>query len=257
MIWTQRFVLRIKKLQFEVSKLSDDNYQRSIEKIGNDEITDLTQTIEEMRIEIMNNEKSKQEMLQNISHDLKTPVAVIKSYAEAILDGISDSSEASIIMKQTDILNHKVMQLLQLNKLEYLSDDVAVEAVSIQGVIRDLSQNYKFEKSISLELDLDETTFVGEYERFYIAFQNIMDNAYRYAKSTVKVTLKNKKLTFYNDGEPIDQAFIKNKFKPYQKGNKGQFGLGMSIVQKTMDQFKLKLTVKNIMNGVEFLIEPL
>jgi two-component system sensor histidine kinase CssS len=71
------------------------------------------------------------------------------------------------------------------------------------------------------------------------------------------ITLKNKKLTFYNDGEPISQKFIDQHFRPYEKGQKGQFGLGLSIVQKTCEHFNLMLKVQNIKDGVMFTIEPL
>lgn len=73
-----------------------------------------------MRNEILHNESTKQEMLQNISHDFKTPIAVIKSYAEAIEDGMADKSDAKIIQNQCTNLQHKVTTLLQYNRLEYL-----------------------------------------------------------------------------------------------------------------------------------------
>jgi hypothetical protein len=85
----------------------------------------------------------------------------------------------------------------------------------------------------------------------------IIDNALRYAKTEIVITLKNKKLTFYNDGEPISQKFIDQHFRPYEKGQKGQFGLGLSIVQKTCEHFNLMLKVQNIKDGVMFTIEPL
>ena len=86
---------------------------------------------------------------------------------------------------------------------------------------------------------------------------NIVENAIRYAKTIIKIKLHNKKLTFFNDGEPISEKFIQSRFKPYEKGDRGQFGLGMSIVQKTAQHFNLNLIVENVENGVEFTIEPL
>jgi two-component system sensor histidine kinase CssS len=94
-------------------------------------------------------------------------------------------------------------------------------------------------------------------ENLYTAFNNIVDNALRYAKSKIVISLKNRKLTFFNDGEPISQKFIDELFKPYEKGQKGQFGLGMSIVQKTCAHFNLLLKVENVKQGVMFTIEPL
>ncbi|HAX02053.1 MAG: hypothetical protein A2Y45_02275 [Tenericutes bacterium GWC2_34_14] len=257
LMWSRITVERIKRLQGEVQVLRRNNYQEPIEIDGSDEITDLAKTIEKMRQEIQHSEKSKQEMLQNISHDFKTPIAVIQSYAEAIGDGISDISEAEVIVKQAEMLNQKVKQLLELNKLEYLKDPSEFEDIRIKDVIINIVNNQKYRTNITFVTELDDSTYFGVKENFYTAFSNIIDNALRYAKSKIVITLKNKKLTFFNDGESISHQFIDHVFKPYEKGQKGQFGLGMSIVQKTCAHFNLLLKVENINDGVMFTIEPL
>lgn len=257
LMWSKITVERIKRLQGEVQVLRRNNYQEPIEVDGNDEITELAKTIEKMRQEIQYAEKTKQEMLQNISHDFKTPIAVIQSYAEAIGDGISDIKEAEVIVKQADMLNQKVKQLLELNKLEYLKDPSEFEDVRIKDIIINIVNNQKYRTSIDIKTELDESTYFGVKENFYTAFSNIIDNALRYAKSTIIIQLANKKLTFYNDGESISDKFIDHIFRPYEKGQNGQFGLGMSIVQKTCTHFNLILKVENINDGVLFTIEPL
>ncbi len=257
LIWSRITVERVKRLKGEVELMTHNNYLIPIEIDGNDEITELAQTIEKMRREIQFSEKSKQEMLQNLSHDFKTPIAVIQSYAEAISDGVSDVSEADVIVKQADILNQKVKQLLELNKLEYLKTQEEYENIKVKDVIDNIVNNHKYRTNITFEVELDESTYFGVKENFYTAFNNIVDNALRYAKTTIVIKLKNKKLTFFNDGEPISQKFIDQLFRPYEKGQKGQFGLGMSIVQKTCSHFNLLLKVENINNGVMFTIEPL
>jgi len=74
--------------------------------------------------ELINNEKYKNEMFQNISHDLKTPITVIKSYVEAIEDKIETKEKGlSIIKEQTNKLKEKVEALLYLNKIEYYKDN--------------------------------------------------------------------------------------------------------------------------------------
>jgi two-component system, OmpR family, sensor histidine kinase CssS len=257
LIWSKITVERIKRLNGEVERLIKNNYQVPIEIDGSDEVTELAQTIEKMRQEIEYSEKSKQEMLQNVSHDFKTPIAVIQSYAEAISDGISDISEASVIVRQAEILNQKVRQLLELNKLEYLKDQNEYESIKVRDLIRNIADNQKYRTNIEFILDLDDSAYFGVKENLYTAFNNIVDNALRYAKTKIVITLKNRKLTFFNDGEPISQKFIDELFKPYEKGLKGQFGLGMSIVQKTCAHFNLLLKVENVKNGVMFTIEPL
>ena len=257
LMWSRITVDRVKHLEGEVALLTKNNYKVPIKMGGDDEITDLARTIEKMRREIELNENIKQEMLQNISHDFKTPIAVIRSYAEAISDGISDPKEAKIVIKQADILNQKVKQLLELNKLEYLKDPSTFETIRIKDLIKNIINQQKYRTQIKIKTELDDSTYFATKENLLTVFSNILDNALRYAKKEIKITLNNKKLTFYNDGEPISDKFIEQLFKPYEKGSKGQFGLGMSIVQKTCEHFNLQLSVKNVNPGVEFTIEPL
>ena len=257
LLWSRLTVDRINRLKGEVDSLSKNSYQMPIEIEGEDEITDLSKSIESMRQAIYKNEKTKQEMLQNISHDFKTPIAVMQSYAEAILDGVSDPKEAAVIIKQAEILNTKVKQLLELNKLEYLKNQNEFETVSIKELISNIVDNHKYRTDLEFIVNLDSSTYFGIKDNFYTAFNNIIDNAIRYAQSKIVITLKNKRLTFYNDGESIDEKFIEQLFSPYEKGQKGQFGLGMSIAQKTINHFNLVLKVENVEQGVMFIIEPL
>ena len=225
---------------------------------GDNKVATLSRSVEHMRKEISTNEKTKQEMLQNLSHDFKTPIAVIKTYAEAMVDGVEDVNSATAkIIEQADILRNKVNKLLQYNSLEYLSKDREFDDVVMNEIVNDLVKNYKYQiADIDFELDLDDNiTFKGYRENWYTVVDNIIDNAKRYAKTKIKIVLKEGYLRIYNDGEHISDDFINNSFKPYEKGSKGQFGLGMSIAQKTIYFFGMKLVVKNEEVGVSFIIE--
>ena len=74
--------------------------------LGRDEISSLAKSVEKWELNL-EHEQIKREIMQNISHDFKTPISVIKMYAEAIQDGITDESEIDVIIKQADTLNHK------------------------------------------------------------------------------------------------------------------------------------------------------
>ena len=122
-------------------------------------------------------------------------------------------------------------------------------------IIDEVVQNYKYQTNIEFVLDLDEKAeFLGYRENWYTIIDNIVDNAKRFAKTTIKIVLRSNRIRIYNDGEHIDEKFIKNSFKPYEKGSQGEFGLGMSIVKKTIDFFGLNLKVINEDVGVSFII---
>ncbi len=256
-IWSNRFVYRLKSIQAHITNLPKSSYEKKYEDASSDEIGELARSIETMRTDIKENEKTKQEMLQNISHDFKTPIAVIKTYAEAELDGVVSNEEAyKNIIEQAEILKKKVNRLLQYNSLEYLTKDKEFEEIDMKSLIVEVVSAYKYQTNINIELDLDENVYFSGYkENFYTVIANILDNGLRYAKTLIKIVLRKDRIRIYNDGDPIDPQFLNSIFKPYEKGSKGQFGLGMSIVKKTLDFFGLSLKVKNEeFGGVSFII---
>ena len=257
LLWSRLLVSRITYLQDEISLLVKTNYEKPINIDGRDEISSLAKSVEQMRTEILDHEQTKKEIMQNISHDFKTPISVIKTYGEAIKDGITDASEIDVIINQADLLNHKVVQLLQLNKITYLTNERKPEEIYVKNVIQNIvnKNKYKFDKEF--DLDLDNSTYFATPDSLEIAIGNVIDNAMRYAKTRIVIVLLNKKLTIYNDGEHINEEFIKKIFKPYEKGHKGEFGLGMSITQQTLAFYDLTISVKNVRKGVMFVIEPI
>ncbi len=257
-IWSNNVAKRLKRIKNHVLELPKNNYENSYIDTYEDEVGDLSKSIEVMREELYENEKIKQEMLHNLSHDFKTPIAVIKTYAEAIQDGVEDNNvSANKIIEQSEILKKKVNRLIQYNRLEYFNTEKNFEDVRMYDIINDIVINYKHQvENINFILDLDENvTFKGFSENWYTVVDNIIDNARRYAKTEIKIVLKENRLRIYNDGDHIEDKFIDKAFKPYEKGSKGQFGLGMSIVQKTVDYFNMNLHVVNEDIGVSFIID--
>ena len=96
--------------------------------------------------------------------------------------------------------------------------------------------------------------FYGTYDYFETVIDNILANFMRYTESTIKITAKNNRLTLYNDGPNIDDTLLEGIFTPFRKGIKGEFGLGLSIVKKTLLLMNYDITVKNEKKGVSFVI---
>ncbi len=76
----------------------------------------------------------------------------------------------------------------------------------------------------------------------------------RYAEKTIKITAKQNKLILYNDGSNIDNNLLEGIFTPFRKGIKGEFGLGLSIVKKTLNIIGYNIVIKNEKKGVSFII---
>ena len=235
------------------------DFDHSIEMESDDELKSLALAIEDMRVSLINQEKYRSQMYQNISHDFKTPLTVIKSYIEAVEDEVEDERTAlQVIKQQTTKLEQKVHSLLYLNKLDYLKDSKINknEQVDMVSIINSEVEKFKFHnKEIDFVTDIDKKSkYYGTNEHWETIFDNLLGNFMRYAKKTIKITAKQNKLILYNDGENIDKNLLEGIFTPFRKGIKGEFGLGLSIVKKTLNIMDYDIIIRNEKKGVSFII---
>ena len=161
--------------------------------------------------------------------------------------------------EQLKKLEIKVHSLLYLNKLNYLSErrDNLKEQYDVSLTIHAAVDKFKMSRpDVKFVLDIDKksTIFRGSADMWEAIIDNILNNFMRYAKKEVKITVKNKKIILFNDGENIDENVLNNIFTPYEKGLKGVFGLGLSIVRKTLHLLDYDITIENVKNGVKFTI---
>jgi len=258
-VWSTIVVRKIEKLKNKIDNIDNPDYNNKIDFIVDDEIRSLALAIEDMRLSLINQESYRNQMYQNISHDFKTPLTVIKSYIEAVEDGVEDKETAfTTIKEQTEKLEQKVHSLLYLNKLDYLknSDVSKDEQVDMEKVINQEVEKFKFHrKDVKFEVSYDKKSkFYGSVENWETILDNLLSNFMRYAKKDIKITAKQNKIVLYNDGDQIDEDFLEGIFTPFRKGIKGEFGLGLSIVKKTLSMMGYDITIKNEKNGVSFII---
>lgn len=258
-LWSSILVRRIEKIKNKVDNIDNLDYNHKVDFQVDDEIRSLALAIEDMRISLINQEELRNKMYQNISHDFKTPLAIIKSYIEAVDDGVEDKDEAlKVINEQANKLEKKVYSLLYLNKLDYLknSQNNSSEPVDMEKIINEEVEKFKFvRKEIKFTTNIDKKSkYYGSYENWETILDNLLSNFMRYAKEEVKITAKGNKIVLYNDGESIDEDFLEIIFTPYRKGIKGEFGLGLSIVKKTLNVMGYDITIKNEKKGVSFII---
>ena len=258
-LWSSITVRKIEKLKNKIDNIDDPNYNHQIDFETDDEIRSLALAIEDMRISLINQEEYRNRMYQNISHDFKTPLTVIKSYIEAVEDKVEDETTAlQVIKQQTEKLEQKVHSLLYLNKLDYLknSKNIKIVPVNMEEIINSEVEKFKFHrKDINFIVEIDKKLkFYGTNENWETILDNLLGNFMRYANTTIKITAKPNKLILYNDGDNIDNDFLEGIFTPFRKGIKGEFGLGLSIVKKTLNIMGYDIMIKNEKKGVSFII---
>lgn len=261
LFWSRKLVLKIGYLKTKIVNINNDEYIDTYKYEMDDEFKALSTAIDNMKNYLKEDEQYKSQMYQNISHDFKTPLTVIKSYIEAIDDGVQDEKAAmKIIKEQIDKLEIKVHSLLYLNKLNYIKDskNFSCESIDIVEVLKSSMEKFKIQRpDIKWKITIagKKTMFNGNFDMWEAIIDNIMNNFIRYAEGEIHVTIRGGRITLYNDGPNIDENILDDIFTPYKKGIKGQFGLGLSIVKKTIALLGYEITVRNEKKGLSFIIK--
>lgn len=254
----------LKKLEDYTIRIAHKDWKEPIDIKSEDEIGRLANSMNHMRKELKRADDEEKMFLQSISHDLKTPVMVIMSHADAIIDGIyidSVENTAKIIRDEAISLEKKIKQMLYLNTLDYIMGNT-VENVKINlcDLLFHIVNRFELVKSeIEWELDIDKVMIKGNVDKIQVSIENILDNALRYAEKKICVTLKDKDsfgiLEIYNDGPNIDNDNINHIFDNFYKDKTGNFGLGLAISKKIINFYDGEIKVINREKGVSFIIK--
>ena len=249
----------------KVGELVTRQWEEPIYINRKDEIGKLGESIEELRCELIRQDEAEQSFLQNISHELKTPVMVIRSFVQAIGDGIfpKGTLEASVevIDEEAIILEKRISNLLYLTKLDYLSNHkVNKRYFYLDDLVDHVIDRISWSRTdVKWDINLDEVEIEGDPEQWRVVLENLFDNQLRYAHSIIKVSLTRNMdkyiLHLWNDGEPIEEELLDNIFGKFSKGAKGEIGLGLSIVNRILDMHGSTISAVNEDEGVSFYIE--
>lgn len=247
------------KLESTISELKSANneLQKDIEK--------KTQ-IDEMR----------KEFLSNVSHELKTPIALIQGYAEGLQDNINEDEESrqfycEVIIDEASKMNKMVKKLLTLNQLEFGNDQITMERFDIADLIRGVISSASIlaeQKRVQIIFSQNDPVYVWADEfKVEEVVTNYLSNALNHVKNEniieVRCILAKDKVrvTVFNTGDPIPEEDLEKIWIKFYKVDKartrayGGSGIGLSIVKAIMDSMNQQCGVQNYDNGVEFWFE--
>ncbi len=256
-------------LERRVKKLANHEWDESFQLDRKDEIGELGDSIEQLRNQLLKQDESQQSFLQHVSHELKTPVMVIRSYSQAIRDGIYPKGNLDctlqVIDNESERLEKRIGNLLYLTKLDYLSlHNTSKEIFSLDELIKEVVERLRWRRN---ELDwfvkLEPIKIKGDIEQWIVVLENLLDNQIRYSDTKISVFLtksieddKEKALLkMWNDGDPIEDKIMERLFDKFNKGYKGQFGLGLAIVYRIVTLHDSKIWAENEEDGVSFYVE--
>ncbi|MGG0275156.1 ATP-binding protein [Bacillus rhizoplanae] len=231
--------------------------------------TKLQQDIEKER----QLEKTRKEFISGVSHELKTPLSVIRSFAEGIKDGVSKDTTyyTDVILEETDNMNRLIVEMLELAKLESGTYKLEIEAFSIGELIQQVYTKLLFsieEKNLHVELALDPTIYVqANRNRIEQVVVNLLSNAIRYtpngkqAKLSIIEYEETVKVGIENNGTPIPEESLDKIWDRFYRldasrsRHTGGTGLGLSIVKNILELHHADYGVYNKENGVAFYFE--
>ena len=243
-------------------------------------ISELKTANNELQKDIEKKEKideMRKEFLSNVSHELKTPIALIQGYAEGLKVGINNDDAESrdfycdVIMDESGKMNNMVKKLLDLNQLEFGNDVVTMERFDIISLIKTFLQSAEIltkQNNVQVRMDQYSPIYVWADEfKTEEVFRNYFSNAMNHIDGEriieVKVKQEEKKvrISVFNTGEPIPEDsihFIWDKFYKVDKARTREYGgsgVGLSIVKAIMTSMNQQCGVMNYQNGVEFWFE--
>jgi len=254
------------RLGQHVQQIAGFNWAQPIRVDRQDEIGKLAASIERMRKILVQQDEAQQSFLQNVSHELKTPVMVIRSYAQSIIDGIYPHGDlantAKIIEEESQRLEKRIQNLLYLTKIDYLSahEPITTE-VKLDQVIEDVIKRFKWRRGeVEWFVELSPLSVPGTPEQWTVVFENLLDNQLRYAASRVEISLQRQKsdgrdsalVRLWNDGPSLSEADLERLFYKFQRGPGGEFGLGLAIVQRLVGAYGGKVSLVNEKGGAAY-----
>lgn len=278
---------KMTNLDFEAKYTGADKNEIGVLGMHMNEMSDqLEKTISELKTannELLNDIEKKEEIdemrrdfLSNVSHELKTPIALIMGYAEGLKMNINDDPEnrefyCDVIMDEAQKMDLLVKKLLTLNQLEFGNDIVTMERFDIVEMVR----NYLSTVTILVENAGAKVVFEQENpiyvwgDEFKIAevFTNYFTNALNHLakEKEIRITVRREndraRISVYNTGEPIPEESIPYLWDKFYKVDKartreyGGSGVGLSIVKAIMESMNQPYGVINREEGVEFWFE--
>lgn len=253
----------IKMLGEDAIKLSRSSYSTDeVKNFKTIEIEELNLSIHKLATRLFDYYKAQKIALENASHELRTPLMSIQGYAEGIKYNVfEDNSEPlDIIIEESIHLRDVVKSMLKLSEMDSLSVKVLYKRVNLYGALnRVLNQlrGVAFKNNKAIKLHGDENLFIAIDEKLFSqAVINVVSNGLQYAKEKVIVKFEEKHenvvIHIIDDGDGIKEEDIDNIFTRFYKGEKGNFGLGLSIAKSSIKYLGGEITAYNLSEGACF-----
>ena len=282
------FTKPLNKIRDTTTELAKGNYEVTTQVKQSDEIGELAKSIDKLALQLDKSskeserfEKMRQNFIANISHELRTPITVIRGSIEAICDGIISDPEQlkdynEQILSDSIHLQRLVNDLIDLTKLQNTDFSIDKSTINLFEIVNDAVRSMKqisTKKNIKINFivennnEIESYLFTGDYQRIRQMIIIVLDNAIKFSKENQKINICLRKkdstyeLKIEDNGKGINPENIGEIFKRYHKSNteenKNGMGLGLAIAKEIALRHNIEISVEsepNVKTVFTFLI---
>ena len=258
----------ITKITKKAKKLGSGDTEVTFEESGIKEIDELSEALTQAQMEMVKTDELRRDLMANVSHDLKTPLTMIKAYAEMIRDiSYKDHDKMNehlgIIVDETDRLTVLVNDILDLSRMQSNADTLSIEPFDLADNIKTIVNRYQIIKETEkyiINVEMPESIKIkADKKKINQVIYNLINNAINYTGEdktvTVRVT-KHKKyylVEIIDTGKGIKESEIPYIWNKYYKNDKNHqrnvvsTGLGLSIVKEILELHGYEYGVKSVL----------
>lgn len=245
---SKKFTRPIQILKNAAHEIASGNLNVKINYKEEDELGELAKSMNTMVKQLSITDKFRKDLIANISHDLKTPLGLIRGYSEMLLDYYGEDKEKrekylNTVIKETERMSKLVDDVLQLSKLQSGMVEVKEETIDLEKLIFEILDIFEIqilEKNIEVRLENLKVKVVADREMIKRAIINIISNAIASMENggTLSITAelqdKDVLIKISDTGCGIPEKDLEHIFDRFYKGNKSGTGLGLAIVKEIL-----------------------
>lgn len=253
------------KLSQSAKKLAQCDYDVVFDEKASTEISEIASTLNYATREMQKVEGLRRELIANVSHDLRTPLTLIKGYAELIKEVSGDNKEKrnehlDVIIKETDRLTTLVKDMLNLSEIEGDKSEVVFSRINISELVKKVFESFSVlneKENFNISCDIEEQLLVlGDETRLQLATYNLISNAVNYTGEDKKVVISLKliedkvRFSVTDSGEGISEEQKNQIWERYYRAKEHKrsvvgSGLGLSIVKNSLKLHNASFGVDN------------
>lgn len=241
---------------------TDASIEINTDNISDPDLLELVKSYQYTKQQLDEQYKIQQDSLQYISHELKTPIMIIKTYAQSAKDKIYPKgdidSTLDVIINQTNRMQYRVSDLMLVSKIDVNYFNEEPKEINLSEVIRQTSNSIlglRFDRDVTFDLD-ESLTIEAQDAQIRVLIENMLMNQKKYSKSYIYIKAEKDNeyahLTFKNDADALPQDIQEHIFDPFVKGESGNTGLGLAIIKRIVNLHKGRIELNCTDDTVTF-----